>query len=1189
MVLPSHLARFLSIAQLLVAITATGVIASAADRRSGPIIRWDLTSPPLSRHARDLPNELTPSPLHGPQFGNTPPHALIFTSNQQQVATRLTNEQSASLPKTALSLEVWVRPEENKKRFGLIACKGKKQIGWILGGNADHFFFTLASEKKERSTQLTARPFYQTGQWYLVTATYDGQRQKLYVDGHLAGEAFEQRENILPLSSPEIFLGVLPPQNDGKTAPTFFAGQLGSVRLWDRALTATEIKSRFGAEQVNFPGALAVYDSTHDWPTFGHDNHRSGRAGAEPRLPLHLAWHRQILPAPEPAWPPPAKQDFWNNKINLRPRVTFDRCFEPVVSQGRIYLGSSSNDQLYCLDLETGKTLWRFFAEGPIRLAPTVADGRVLFGSDDGGVYCLDAQTGSEMWRYKPEGEYFPGNGRLVHPGLVRSGIFVEKDRVFFTAGLFPRQGVQLVSLDLHDGKRIGQKRLSNSPQGYLGRRGGRLFATTGRNLRGAVLESLDPAKKDPFIERPILLPPFDQTVILAGNVIFGGGAGGVVAFSREGGKPLWEASIEGTCTSLLLANEHLLASTQEGDLYCFTPKAQETPIDPPAPASRRGGLSTKNRAGRQAANILDASGLQKGYCLLLGEDLGDLAEALAHQSQMQIVVGVPHAQKAAALREKLHQRQLYGQIVVHDLANAKRLPYGDWIFNVVVANRKAGSEALPPEEEVWRVVRPEGGCLWNGADRTPTFRKPLDGTGEWTHLYGNAANTACSGDSHVRGPLALQWFGLPGPQSMVDRHHRGAAPLYKSGVLYVPGNEKIYGVDAYNGTVRWEVDVPGSRRIGVLRDCGTMCAAQKGIFVAAGKTCTLLSATDGQPLWQFEVPSSETPSSLEWGLVACDDGLLFGSGVPAGGIRRGHSRNSIIEGVYWDFRPIVISDSLFAFDQNTRKREWLYAPADRVILNPTITLGGEQIYFVEVAKPVDSKTTGRVEIDKALNRDVKLVALSAKTGNIAWEQAVDYAAIEHHLYALYGQNILVTVGSRNQPRGKKGPSQVWYDLHAYDAKTGKLLWKKSQNNQTASGGDHGEQDHHPVLVGNRLFVEPFAYNLQTGEPVSDWQWHRGHRGGCGTVSASGGAFFFRDSNAAMFDLTDQKHFKITQVSRPGCWINMIPAGSLLLIPEASSGCSCHFPVQASMAFRPASKDEEPANRESSPDNKPKQ
>ncbi|MFP6880171.1 MAG: hypothetical protein VCA34_04440, partial [Roseibacillus sp.] len=44
---------------------------------------------------------------------------------------------------------------------------------------------------------------------------------------------------------------------------------------------------------------------------------------------------------------------------------------------------------------------------------------------------------------------------------------------------------------------------------------------------------------------------------------------------------------------------------------------------------------------------------------------------------------------------------------------------------------------------------------------------------------------------------------------------------------------------------------------------------------------------------------------------------------------------------------------------------------------------------------------------------------------------------------------------------------------------------------------------------------------------------------------------------------------KIANVSRPGCWINMIPASGLLLIPEGSSGCICSYPIQASMAFRP--------------------
>ena len=38
---------------------------------------------------------------------------------------------------------------------------------------------------------------------------------------------------------------------------------------------------------------------------------------------------------------------------------------------------------------------------------------------------------------------------------------------------------------------------------------------------------------------------------------------------------------------------------------------------------------------------------------------------------------------------------------------------------------------------------------------------------------------------------------------------------------------------------------------------------------------------------------------------------------------------------------------------------------------------------------------------------------------------------------------------------------------------------------------------------------------------------------------------------------------------RPGCWINFIPAGGLLLMPEASAGCMCPFPNMCSVVFKP--------------------
>ncbi|MEZ6120679.1 MAG: PQQ-binding-like beta-propeller repeat protein [Pirellulaceae bacterium] len=135
------------------------------------------------------------------------------------------------------------------------------------------------------------------------------------------------------------------------------------------------------------------------WPTQFHDNQRSSRSAASVALPLSLHWSYQTAQPPRPSWPDPAKQDFWNRKQDLLPRVTYDRAFH-LVSDGQCVLfGSSADDQIRCLDLETGQLRWRFFAEAPIRCAPTLHQGHAYFGADDGFLYSINIASGGLKWK----------------------------------------------------------------------------------------------------------------------------------------------------------------------------------------------------------------------------------------------------------------------------------------------------------------------------------------------------------------------------------------------------------------------------------------------------------------------------------------------------------------------------------------------------------------------------------------------------------------------------------------------------------------------------------------------------------------------------------------------------------------------------------------------------------------------
>ena len=127
-----------------------------------------------------------------------------------------------------------------------------------------------------------------------------------------------------------------------------------------------------------------------DWPTFQHDNRRSGVTGEH--LPATLIRHWQVsADVPKTAWSGPAKWDSFANKVNLKPMRNFDPVFYTTVAQGRVFYASSVDDAVHCLDVDTGRETWVFFTGAPVRLPPTYYEGTVLFGSDDGHVYCVEA------------------------------------------------------------------------------------------------------------------------------------------------------------------------------------------------------------------------------------------------------------------------------------------------------------------------------------------------------------------------------------------------------------------------------------------------------------------------------------------------------------------------------------------------------------------------------------------------------------------------------------------------------------------------------------------------------------------------------------------------------------------------------------------------------------------------------
>ena len=165
-----------------------------------------------------------------------------------------------------------------------------------------------------------------------------------------------------------------------------------------------------------------------DWPTFRHDNQRSGTTTeALPVRWLEEAWTWQSAQPPRPAWAGPAKWDAFAGIRGLRSMRNYDPVFHVSVQGKRLYFGSSVDGSVRCLDTTTVRSHWTFFTDGPVRIAPTVVDAGVYVGSDDGHAYCLDAEDGKLVWKHCPGSRQrlILNNGRLIPLWPCRTGVTV--------------------------------------------------------------------------------------------------------------------------------------------------------------------------------------------------------------------------------------------------------------------------------------------------------------------------------------------------------------------------------------------------------------------------------------------------------------------------------------------------------------------------------------------------------------------------------------------------------------------------------------------------------------------------------------------------------------------------------------------------------------------------------------------
>lgn len=887
----------------------------------------------------------------------------------------------------------------------------------------------------------------------------------------------------------------------------------------------------------------------------------------------------------------------------------------------------------------------RLISSWPARGAPAVRDGTVYFAASiwplmGTFIYALDAETGELQWindatsaQYIDQPHDYPAFAGIAPQGILAA----TEDELLVPGGrsvpaCFDRRTGEFRYYHLAEyGKYGGSWVFANDNAFFAHIRDGEYLMYDLASGKGTKTHAVQPVlTEDAFYssgesvakftwKKPNSAAwqvPVDATgdLIKAGGRLYAGGKGSIAAIEQSpSGKPriAWESIADGNIERLVAADDKLFAVTLDGRIMAFGAKKPagdvrtvETDAEP---------LISDQATDKKAISILQTAGTREGYALFYGIGDGKLLEALVSNSSLHIVAIEPNQENVGHWRRKWDAAGLYGNriAVIHgDIDSVDAPPYMSNLTIVHDVDAVGFDTSTEMLSKVFESLRPYGGVailageneeeiakLANRAgmeqaevsafegQATLTRQGPLPGAGEWTHQYGNSANTVKSDDALVKLPLGVLWFGGSSNLDVLPRHGHGPPEQIIGGRLFIEGMDCLSARDVYTGRVLWKVTLENLDNFGVFYDetykdlpltleynqvhipganaRGTnFVATLDRVYIIEQEHCRVLDAATGETLNLFTVPSSSNQEETgRWGYLAVNGDLLIAGAEFADFSRTlgiGHEKDPDDSKSKWRFTDYdkAASSEIVVMDRFTGEEKWRVSAEHGFLHNAVAISDGKLFCIDKLPLNVEKRLARRGRTSSEIYR---LFAIDLESGETLWQ--TDSEVFGSWLSYSKEHDLLLqsTRPSNDTVRDENGLRMI-----VYHADTGAVVWDKPITYNTP-----------PILHGDDIITGGKRFSLLTGEPryridpltgkLKEWTYESTK--GCNYPIAAENLLTFRSSAAAFFDLAADGGTGHFGGFKSGCTSNLIAADGVLNAPEYTRTCRCSFQNQTSLAL----------------------
>lgn len=674
----------------------------------------------------------------------------------------------------------------------------------------------------------------------------------------------------------------------------------------------------------------------------------------------------------------------------------------------------------------------------------------------------------------------------------------------------------------------------------------------------------------------------------------------------------------------LLVASKQLFVVCSDGSIRAFgksplvgvavNSELNSVPEQVASAATKGDAQSTEALHAQRLLNLGDAEGYAFWYGSALDPALAELSNSSAFE---QFAIVDSDAGRVAAARRQLDKLGLYGKVTVHHaLAHEFRAP--KYVGNMVFVSSELADSAQTLRA-VYESVRPYGGVMVVlSSEPAATLKRigeleleqaglatfpgcvivrregALPGSADWTHQYGDVANTIKSDDARVKLPLGILWFGGSSNMDVLPRHGHGPPEQVLGGRLFIEGMNCLSARDVYTGRVLWKREFEDLRTFDVYFDTtyentplnpkynqvhipgangrGTnYVVTDECIYLLNGATCLRLDPATGKDIGQIELPKNEDGSRPEWGYLGVFGNVLLG-GVGFAEYRDRYDLEIAADKELKSSRAGFGSKSfdraasrgLVAFDRHSGDLLWR-SDAKHSYWHNGIVAGDGKVFCLD-KNPTQIEDAMRRR-GLAMPDTYRIVCFDVASGETLWQ--INEGIFGTWLGYSSEQKRLLQAGAQGSDRLY---AEVGQGMRVYDAMTGELHWKK--DNLRYAG---------PCILHNDLIItnansyseSAGAFYLHDGSQkmvkhpltgaIQPWKMTRAY--GCNNIIASENLLTFRSGAAGYYDLNSNSGTGNLGGFKSGCTSNLVVANGVLNAPDYTRTCSCSYQNQTSLAL----------------------